>query len=313
MRTLKLLRATIVVALICLIGGCAGFSGNLITHNLTKDGLYDNTNLLVDPLEDFSQAKKSYVYLLTKIKFAVDKQYAPFFKGATEYETEQISSGFVTTLPAEFPAGKYIMTDDHVVSLYAYTTEKRAMHPQYGPIKVTITLTKVLEKTTYLLFDDGQKIDLTAYEVFNDRPNDLALYRLPKGVDIPAYPYAFGNSDNLRVGNFVYMLGRPHNFTEANLREGRVSALSGPFYCRGLGDTGEASNYRPADHFMVSAGIDRGDSGLPVLGILDGRIEVIGLAHAKILGMEKLGIVQRIDHLVDVIRSYFEKTPKKFF
>jgi serine protease Do len=123
--------------------------------------------------------------------------------------------------------------------------------------------------------------------VYRDRPNDIALFELPKGVRPPSFPYALGNSDDLRVGNYIYVVGNPMNLG-VNVREGIVSALRAPQEISHVDAKGENA-------FMVSNGLVPGDSGTPVIAIRDDRFELVGLSQGTFVGNNRLGWVIRIN------------------
>lgn len=142
-------------------------------------------------------------------------------------------------------------------------------------------------------------IDLPEGEVeliplHRDPSTDLAFFRLPPGVDAPALPFPAGDSGRLRVGDFVYLLGRLEG-TDLHVRSGIVSAL---------GPTARVARLPGArDAFMISAPLARGDSGSPVIAVRSGRYELVGVAQGKYETAREAGWVLRIDPLLAALRS----------
>ncbi len=143
---------------------------------------------------------------------------------------------------------------------------------------------KKVEEVTYLRWDGGEH-DLKV--MYRNKGDDIALFELPLGVSPPSYPYEVGDSDDLRVGNYIYAVGNPMNLG-INVREGIVSALIAPDQISRIDAKGKNA-------FMVSNGLVPGDSGTPVIAIRDGRFELVGLSQGTFIGNTRLGWVIRIN------------------
>jgi S1-C subfamily serine protease len=98
--------------------------------------------------------------------------------------------------------------------------------------------------------------------VGEDPTNDLAVIRIDAGADLPA-PVAVGDSDQVRVGQFVVAIGNPFGL-EQTLTVGVVSALGriieSPQEDRFIGEA-----------IQTDAAINPGNSGGPLLD-LQGRV-----------------------------------------
>lgn len=112
---------------------------------------------------------------------------------------------------------------------------------------------------------DGRELDATL--VGSDEATDLAVLRIDAPDLIPA---SFGDSDNLRVGEWVLAIGSPFGF-DYSVTAGIVSA-------KGRRLTGEASD-RYQEFIQTDASINPGNSGGPLIN-LDG--EVVGINTAII-------------------------------
>ena len=92
--------------------------------------------------------------------------------------------------------------------------------------------------------------------------NDLAVIRIDAGADLPA-PLVLGDSDKLRVGQFVVAIGNPYGLQQT-LTTGVVSAL-------GRVIEGAADNSFIGEAIQTDAAINPGNSGGPLLD-LQGRV-----------------------------------------
>ena len=128
-----------------------------------------------------------------------------------------------------------------------------------------------------------------------DKSIDVALFRLPPGLTLKSFPYRIGNSDDLEVGNYIYLVGNPMNFG-INVREGIVSSLKAP---RVVTEVDSIA----ANAFMVSNGLNPGDSGTPVIAIRDGEYELVGLSQGSFIRSQRLGWVIRINTVLRRIKT----------
>lgn len=116
------------------------------------------------------------------------------------------------------------------------------------------------EQITVVL-EDGQRLDATL--IGADEKTDLAVLEVEASVDLPTIE--FGETDDLRVGDWVVALGNPFGIG-ATVTAGIVSALSRDIHSG------------PYDDFIqVDAPINRGNSGGP---LIDGDGDVVGVNTA---------------------------------
>ena len=112
-----------------------------------------------------------------------------------------------------------------------------------------------------VVLEDGT--ELSASLVGRDPKTDLAVLRVDAGRDLPTVPW--GNSDSLRVGDWVVAIGNPFGLG-GTVTTGIVSAR------------GRNINAGPYDDFIqVDAAINRGNSGGP---LFDTDGEVVGINTA---------------------------------
>jgi serine protease Do len=129
--------------------------------------------------------------------------------------------------------------------------------------------------------EDADRVDVILFDqrrfkaevIGNDPLTDVAVIKID-GDDLPAV--AMGNSDNVRVGEWVLAVGNPlgpgYTFTvTAGIVSGRGRRLES------LRPQGESGNWSIHDFIQTDAAINRGNSGGPLVNI---RGEVIGVNAA---------------------------------
>jgi S1-C subfamily serine protease len=125
-----------------------------------------------------------------------------------------------------------------------------------------VTNYHVIENADELLVTlaGGQVYDATV--VGSDPTNDLAVIQIDAGEDLPA-PLVVGDSDALRVGQFVVAIGNPYGLQQT-LTTGVVSAL-------GRVIESPEDNSFIGEAIQTDAAINPGNSGGPLLD-LHGRV-----------------------------------------
>jgi len=109
--------------------------------------------------------------------------------------------------------------------------------------------------------NDGREFEAT--EVKTDPSTDLAIVRIKADGDLPVAP--LGNSDNVRVGDWVLALGQPFGLTDT-ITAGIISAKG-----RGIGIT------EHEEFLQTDAAINPGNSGGPLVNL---QGEVVGINTA---------------------------------
>ncbi len=206
-------------------------------HEFDQQGVH-LANLTADGYPDFTKAAENSIHAVVHIKSTVKSQ-APqgqgrqrmvdpfeyFFgfgdRGGREYATPQPSVGFGSGVIISKDG--YIITNNHVIDK---ATE----------IEVTL--------------NDNSKY--TAKLVGTDPVTDIALLKI-EGKDLPYIP--FGNSDNLKVGEWVLAVGNPFNLT-STVTAGIVSAKG-----RGGIGAGNGGDMTIQSYIQTDAAINRGNSG----------------------------------------------------
>jgi serine protease Do len=190
-------------------------------------------------------------------RFFGDRRRLPEEEGEDESESEDEfrsdggGSGFVIS------ADGWVVTNHHVVE---------------GATAVTVRL-------------EGR--DYPAEVRGEDAATDLALLRIDAGRPLPHL--RLGNSDSLRVGEWVMVIGNPLQL-ESTVTVGVVSAKGRSGFP--LAD----SSFQ--DFIQTDAAINRGNSGGPLVDI---RGEVVGIATAMNFGAENIGFAVPVATLRQIL------------
>jgi S1-C subfamily serine protease len=221
------------------------------------DGRYDFSNSMVASKNPLYRVIDSIVTIETETVFETYR---------TSERVVRVSKGIGVV------AGAYVLTLNHVV-----TQDDLLMESPLGPI--TFPAQKIGE-TRHLVSQDER---LILREILRNPELDIALFEMPENtLNLPSLPCPVGNSDELTVGTFLYIVGNPFN-SGINMREGIVSSL------KGLDGVDMPSTTRD-DLFVISNGVVPGDSGAPVFGLRDGVPELVGLVQGT-LGPTRIGWV----------------------
>ena len=140
---------------------------------------------------------------------------------------KSLGSGFIIS------GDGYILTNDHVIE---------------NPHKVTVTL------------QDGR--NFPAKVIGGDSRTDMALLKIDAGHDLPIAP--LGNSDDVRVGQWVMAIGNPFGF-DHSVTVGVISAK------------GRFLPESPDQFIQTDASINPGNSGGPLIDVSGG---VVGINSA---------------------------------
>lgn len=178
---------------------------------------------------------KRYYYPYRNWDPYLDEFLKEFFESPREYKQSGLGSGVI------IDERGYILTNEHVVS-------------DADEIEVILS--------------DGRKIKGTVKG--SDPRSDLAVVKI-EADDLPVA--VLGDSDKVRIGQWVMAVGNPFGFLMSNpqptITVGVVSALHRSFSYRGM----YAHRYY-GDLIQTDAAINRGNSGGPLVNL---RGEVIGI------------------------------------
>ncbi len=189
--------------------------------------------------------------------FFFNPQRRPQGREPREFRQDSGGSGFVVS------ADGFVITNNHVIE---------------GATTVRVRL-------------DDRLYDATVKGV--DPATDLALLKIEAGDRLAFLP--LGDSDRLRVGDFVMAIGNPlllnHTVT--------VGVVSAKGRSIGLSQDASFENFIQTD-----AAINRGNSGGPLVNL---RGEVVGIATAMNWGAENIGFAVPVNTLKTVLPQLRDK------
>jgi S1-C subfamily serine protease len=237
------------------------------------DGKYDFNNSLFIDTRSLNWVMDAIVTIQTRTLFEGFRSSEPFIKVSR-------GTGVVS--------GRYVLTLNHVV-----TQDSLEVRTPFGAVRVPL---EKLKETTYLVSENRE---IALKEVLRDPNLDIALFEIPQDdLALPSLPCPVGNSNDLSVGNFLYVVGNPFN-SGINVREGIVSSLLG------LEGVEEIAVVRD-NLFIISNGVVPGDSGGPVLGLRDGVPELVGLVQGT-LGSTRIGWAVKINPILESLSKHLGK------
>lgn len=149
------------------------------------------------------------------------------------------------------------------------------------------------------IFSDGSIADATV--IGTDPQSDLAVIK----VNVPANelsPVPLGNSDALKVGQFVIAIGTPFGL-ESTMTTGIVSGLS-----RSLpgGASAGAGRYQVPDVIQTDAAINPGNSGGPLLDLNGNVIGVNTAIESPVRGSSGVGFAVPVNVVKAVVPQLIE-------
>ncbi|OGP93603.1 MAG: hypothetical protein A2157_03700 [Deltaproteobacteria bacterium RBG_16_47_11] len=270
MKKSSVISVAIILFFAVLLSGCSSLMRKASFHQ------YENSPIHIDPKKKEIDLISSDVFRIqTSVKFQLGEL------------TPTVSAiGLATSLDQY-----HLLTTRHVVKIKSFQ-----MITSLGPIELQIPDDQKLEEETFIILDDGSRIK--SQVVYSDEEKDFALLRAEK--KIYHFSFAIGNSDDFKVGNFVFLFG---NFqTGLNVRTGYVTQLNFVRY----GAKGEVSSINES-LFGVSAVTVEGDSGAPIFLLRDGRLELGGVVTFLVPQARGLGFGIKINSIMAQINRYLKE------
>jgi hypothetical protein len=263
----------ILILFLAVLSGCSPFIGKVSLRP------YENSPIHIDPSKKELELIASNVFRIqTSLKFRMG-----------DFTPTVGAIGLATSLDQH-----HLLTTRHVVKIKSF----QIITP-LGPVEFQIADDQKLEEETFIIFDDGSRIK--SQIVYSDEEKDFALLRAEQ--EIHHFPFPIGNSDDLKIGNFVFLVG---NFqTGLNIRAGYVTQLN--FVRYGAG--GEISNINE-NLFGISAVTVEGDSGAPIFLLRDGGFELGGMVTFLVPQARGLGFGVKINPIMDQINRYLKENEK---
>ncbi len=203
-------------------------------------------------------------------------------------------SGRVVIVPP-----RYIITPFHIVDLLTYTTQRSS---PFGIISVEEKADEVRHEMYGLKFTDSATLTpLKKIAVFPDI--DAALFQVLDSDVLLTTSLSLGKSNELCLGHVIFILGSP-GVLGVHVREGVISAFN--LIPEEIAGQKIFAPLKMHLLMSISADIDRGDSGSPVVALRDGVPEVVAIA-SNVLGISSLmhgiNMVIPIDLIVTRVRE----------
>ena len=263
----------IVILLSALIGGLTAFIVVKSTTPATEKvivssdgGGYRTVNLSMSDYPDFTYAAESavdaVVYVRVKAKEEVTAMpnsiFDFFFFGTPQQEREKVGSGSGVIIRED----GYIVTNNHVVE---------------GATEIEVTL------------NNNKKFD--AKLIGTDPATDVALIKVD-AQGLPVIP--FGDSDKLRLGEWVLAIGSPYDL--------RSTITAGIISAKGRSMPNYDGKFRIESFIQTDAAVNPGNSGGVLVNM---KGEVVGINNAKLedTSVEGMGYAIPISTAQDILTS----------
>lgn len=218
------------------------------------DGRYDKNNVLI--------LDKSFEKLFDY------KMYATvIFQMGPPDEFPDIKIDDIILNPLAIVIGEYVLMVSHVSEAEIIQKEAEStmqfMTPD-GMVEKTFQF-KVLGRKMAISLNGKEYV---LEEKYRNPDKDFALFEIT-GKDFEMnFPFAVGFSSELKIGDFVYINGRPKIKSEV-ARPGHITALTIFPMKNGNGNF--------TSEMEISQSTDSGDSGSPIIAFRDGKPELVGI------------------------------------
>jgi len=249
-----------------LIGGCCPYLREGI------DGRYDSSHLYVDGIDRLLEKVVSNIYRIeTSTSFRVGEDTSTLRALGMAFSIDD----------------RHLLTAKHVTSI-----DRFQVQTPFGLMTFPVSPEDKVEETTTIVFDDGSRVPVRV--IYRDELLDFALLEAGVKVNPPRYPV--GNSGDFRIANAVIL---PSNFQRGlNIRLGYVSQLDFIQY----GPNGEIAD-KDENIFGISAVVNEGESGSPILFLRDGKVELGGIVSFIVLPARGLGYGLKISPVIERVRK----------
>jgi len=244
------------------LDGFAPVNGEITTEEAVKE-LVTEESAVVAVVENVSE---SVVTVAIKTPERRVLEISPFggFRSRIQGGVQQdIGSGFIVG------ADGMIVTNRHVVD--------------------------VPEAEYIVILSDGSEHDVVS--IVKDPSNDLAIIKIDK---VGLKPVSLGNSDNLKVGQFVIAIGTALGEFRHTVTTGVISGL-GRGITAGSANPFEGFVERLDDVIQTDAAINPGNSGGP---LLNSKGKVIGINTAVSANAENIGFALPVNLIVNGLEQF---------
>lgn len=145
------------------------------------------------------------------------------------------------------------------------------------------------EKATHSVGDD--KLELVG------RYEDISLFK----SDITRHSIPFGDSDQLKYGTYIVIIGYSRTLM-INIKDGIVSI---PVIKNEFDKFSQTENVMK-NTIMVTAPMNPGDSGSPVIAFREGRPEIVGIAAMILVRHQGMNLILKSNYVQEAISKILE-------
>ena len=240
-----------------------------LSRILGIDGKYDFNNNLVG-VWDLNKFFDYKAYVRISLLLEVSEELRKLNPSSVKSVTKVISEAPAVVI------GRYVLMASHTSDAKILSRQTVMIRTPAGVLEGVFEF-KVLEYNAALLMADGSEYSLK--ELYRNKEKDFNLFEMPasraggpENVKTPNFPFEIGKSNELRIGHFIYLNGRPKINSEV-ARPGVVTflAIAVPYGALGL------EVKKDNNEFSLSQSTDNGDSGSPIMAFRDGRPELVGI------------------------------------
>ena len=197
---------------------------------------------------------------------------------AVSISVEMVSyDRFGNQIPSTISGSGFIISEDGYILTNYHVVEEAVL----GGFHVTVTA-----------YDGSVYIGRIAGA---DEDADVAVIKIDKESE---YHVKFGNSEELTVGDDIFIVGNPYGILEFSMTTGHISALDR--------EIATEENENALNMFQVDAAVYSGNSGGPVY---NKNGEVVGIVTAKYntSGMEGIGFALPINDVLPIVNELIDK------
>ena len=184
---------------------------------------------------------------------------------------------FGNQIPSTVSGSGFVISEDGYILTNYHVVEEAVL----GGFHVTVTA-----------FDGSVYIGKIAGA---DEDADVAVIKIEKDSE---QHVTIGNSEELAVGDEIYIVGNPYGILEFSMTSGHISGLNR--------EIATEENENALDMFQVDAAVYSGNSGGPVYNRAG---EVVGIVTAKYntSGMEGIGFALPINDVLPIVNELIDK------
>ena len=273
------------VFLLCFLFGMLGGVVGALGTDYFMDSRANNTSAVEEnDSELYIAEEKSFYIDGTQENEATESRLLPadIYKLACEeavsISVEMVSyDRFGNQIPSTISGSGFIISEDGYILTNYHVVEEAVL----GGFHVTVTA-----------YDGSVYIGRIAGA---DEDADVAVIKIDKDSE---YHVKFGNSEELTVGDDIFIVGNPYGILEFSMTTGHISALNR--------EIATEENENALNMFQVDAAVYSGNSGGPVY-YKNG--EVVGIVTAKYntSGMEGIGFALPINAVLPIVNELIDK------